>query len=92
MRDGAKASVAGVVLVASARLVAGVVFMTIEDETGIDIVIGPEVLERERSGDGRAPRRGACRIQRHEDIIHVVATRLEDRSDWLASSLRTARP
>jgi error-prone DNA polymerase len=23
------------------------------------------------------------RIQRHEDIIHVVAARLEDRSDWL---------
>ena len=24
------------------------------------------------------------RIQRHEDIIHVVSARLEDRSDWLA--------
>jgi error-prone DNA polymerase len=24
------------------------------------------------------------RIQRHEDIIHVVAARLEDRSDWLS--------
>ena len=24
------------------------------------------------------------RIQRHEDIIHVVAERLEDRSDWLS--------
>lgn len=24
------------------------------------------------------------RIQRHEDIIHVVAQRLEDRSGWLA--------
>jgi error-prone DNA polymerase len=23
------------------------------------------------------------RIQRHEDIIHVVAAQLEDRSDWL---------
>jgi error-prone DNA polymerase len=23
------------------------------------------------------------RVQRHEDIIHVVAERLEDRSDWL---------
>jgi error-prone DNA polymerase len=23
------------------------------------------------------------RIQRHEDIIHVVSQRLEDRSDWL---------
>jgi error-prone DNA polymerase len=24
------------------------------------------------------------RVQRHEDIIHVVAERLEDRSDWLS--------
>jgi error-prone DNA polymerase len=23
------------------------------------------------------------RVQRHEDIIHVVAERLDDRSDWL---------
>jgi error-prone DNA polymerase len=23
------------------------------------------------------------RIQRHEDIIHIVAERLDDRSDWL---------
>ena len=81
-----KVSVAGVVLVrqrpGSAQ---GVVFMTIEDETGIaNSVIWPNVLERERKvvmGARLVVVHG--RVQRHEDIIHVVATRLEDRSDWL---------
>lgn len=85
-RDGAWVSVAGVVLVrqrpGSAQ---GVVFMTIEDETGIaNSVIWPKVLERERKvvmGARLVVVHG--RVQRHEDIIHVVAARLEDRSDWL---------
>jgi error-prone DNA polymerase len=85
-RDGARVSVAGVVLVrqrpGSAQ---GVVFMTIEDETGVaNSVIWPKVLERERKvvmGARLVVVHG--RIQRHEDIIHVVAAKLEDRSDWL---------
>ena len=84
--NGARVSVAGVVLVrqrpGSAQ---GVVFMTIEDETGIaNAVIWPKVLERERKvvmGARLVVVHG--RVQRHEDIIHVVAERLEDRSDWL---------
>jgi error-prone DNA polymerase len=86
LRDGARVSVAGVVLVrqrpGSAQ---GVVFMTLEDETGVaNAVIWPKVLERERivvMGARLVVVHG--RIQRHEDIIHVVAARLEDRSDWL---------
>ena len=86
LRDGARVSVAGVVLVrqrpGSAQ---GVVFMTIEDETGVaNSVIWPKVLERERKvvmGARLVVVHG--RVQRHEDIIHVVAARLEDRSDWL---------
>jgi error-prone DNA polymerase len=86
MRDGARVSVAGVVLVrqrpGSAQ---GVVFMTIEDETGVaNSVIWPNVLDRERKvvmGARLVVVHG--RIQRHEDIIHVVAERLDDRSDWL---------
>jgi error-prone DNA polymerase len=85
-RDGARASVAGVVLVrqrpGSAQ---GVVFMTIEDETGVaNSVIWPKVLERMRKivmGARLVVVHGL--IQRHEDIIHVVAAKLEDRSDWL---------
>ena len=85
-RDGSRASVAGVVLVRQRPgSAAGVVFMTIEDETGVaNSVIWPKVLERERivvMGARLVVVHG--RVQRHEDIIHVVAERLEDRSDWL---------
>jgi error-prone DNA polymerase len=85
-RDGARVSVGGVVLVRQRPgSAAGVVFMTIEDETGVaNSVIWPKVLERERKvvmGARLVVVHG--RIQRHEDIIHVVAERLEDRSDWL---------
>jgi DNA polymerase III alpha subunit len=86
-KDGAYVSVAGVVLVrqrpGSAK---GVVFMTIEDETGVaNAVVWPKTLERFRKvvmGARLIVIHG--RIQRHEDIIHVVSGRLEDRSDWLA--------
>ena len=87
LKDGAYVSVAGVVLVrqrpGSAK---GVVFMTIEDETGVaNAVVWPKTLERFRKvvmGARLIVIHG--RIQRHEDIIHVVSARLEDRSDWLA--------
>jgi error-prone DNA polymerase len=86
LKDGAWVSVAGVVLVrqrpGSAK---GVVFMTIEDETGIaNSVVWPKTLERYRKVIMAARLvliRG--RIQRHEDIIHIVCSHLEDRSDWL---------
>ncbi len=85
-RDGMRMSVAGVILVrqrpGSAQ---GVVFMTIEDETGVaNAVIWPNVLERMRKvvmGARLVVVQG--RVQRHEDIIHVVAEQLDDRSDWL---------
>jgi error-prone DNA polymerase len=85
-RDGARVSVGGVILVRQRPgSAAGVVFMTIEDETGVaNAVIWPKVLERERKvvmGARLVVVHG--RVQRHEDIIHVVTTRLEDRSDWL---------
>lgn len=85
--DGRRVSVAGVILVrqrpGSAK---GVVFMTIEDETGVaNAVIWPQALEAYRKvvmGARLVLIRG--KIQRHEDIIHVVAEHLEDRSHWLA--------
>ena len=85
-RDGARVSVGGVILVRQRPgSAAGVVFMTIEDETGVaNAVIWPKVLERERKivmGARLVVIHG--HVQRHEDTIHVVAARLEDRSDWL---------
>jgi error-prone DNA polymerase len=86
LKDGDRVCVAGVVLVrqrpGSAK---GVIFMTIEDETGVaNAVVWPKVLERYRKtviGARLVLIRG--RIQRAEEIIHVVAGRLEDRSAWL---------
>lgn len=86
MRDGQFVKVAGVILVrqrpGSAK---GVVFMTLEDETGVgNCVVWPKMLERYRKTVMQARLMLVTgRIQRHESIIHVVATALEDRSDWL---------
>jgi error-prone DNA polymerase len=86
IKDGAYVSVAGVVLVrqrpGSAK---GVVFMTIEDETGIaNAVVWAKTLERFRK-EVMASRLIVIhgRVQRHQDIIHVGSAKLEDRSDWL---------
>jgi error-prone DNA polymerase len=84
--DGARAAIAGIVLVRQRPGSAnGVVFMTIEDETGVaNVVIWPNVLERFRKvvmASRLVLIRG--KVQRHEDIIHVVAQQMEERSDWL---------
>ena len=87
VKNGARVSVAGVVLVrqrpGSAK---GVVFMTLEDETGVtNAVVWPKTLERYR----RVVMSARLilihgRVQRHENIIHIVSEVLEDRSDWLS--------
>lgn len=68
----------------------GVVFLTLEDEFSVcNIVVWPKVLDTHRSivmGARLMLVRG--RVQRAGDIIHVVATRIEDRTPWL--SLLTA--
>ena len=93
LKDGQRVAVAGVILVrqrpGSAK---GVVFMTIEDETGIaNAVVWPKTLERFRRvvmGARLILIRG--RIQRHENIIHVVSATLEDRSAMLATLIETS--
>jgi error-prone DNA polymerase len=83
-RDGAAAKVAGVVLVRQRPgSAAGVVFATIEDETGIaNVVIWPAITERYRGVVvGAALLLVHGRIQRSpEGVVHLVADRLEDRS------------
>ncbi len=92
--NGAAVTIAGVVLVRQRPGTAkGVVFMTLEDETGVaNAVVWPKTLERYRKivmGARLILIKG--RIQRHEDIIHVVCGQLEDRSDWLRELAETAR-
>ena len=85
--DGAKVVVAGIVLVRQRPGSAhGVVFATIEDETGIaNVVVWPSIIERDRAAlVGAALLWVWGKIQRSpEGIVHVVADRLENRSALL---------
>ena len=85
-RDGARVTVPGIVLVrqrpGSAQ---GVLFITIEDETGIaNLIVWPSLFERQRRlilTAGMIAARG--RVQREGIVIHVVAEHLTDLSDLL---------
>jgi error-prone DNA polymerase len=83
MRDGRWLMTAGLVLVrqrpGSAK---GVMFITIEDETGIaNVVVWPKLFERSRRivlGASMMAING--RIQREGDVVHLVAQQLFDLS------------
>ena len=83
LTDGARLSVAGVVLVRQRPGNGNVVFCTIEDETGIaNVVVWSSMLERfRRAVMGSSLLLVTGRLQRSpEDIVHVIAERLDDRS------------
>jgi error-prone DNA polymerase len=87
-RDGRSVAVAGLVLIrqrpGSAK---GVLFITLEDETGIaNLVIWPNLFERQRRLILGASMIGAHgKLQREGEVIHVVAERLTDFADLLRS-------
>ncbi len=92
--ERARVSVAGLVIVrqrpGSAK---GVIFVTLEDETGVaNIVIWQKVYERFRRQviAGRLLR-VTGRIQRDGQVVHVVAERIEDISHMLDDLARGAR-
>jgi error-prone DNA polymerase len=88
MCDGRKVQVAGLVLVrqkpGSAK---GVMFITIEDETGVaNLVIWPSLFEQQRRIILTATMLGVDgRVQREGEVVHVVVDRLHDLSRALAS-------
>jgi error-prone DNA polymerase len=88
LRDGARTTVAGVILVRQRPgSASGVVFITIEDETGhANLIVWPPVFERQRLLVMSASMI-ACRgkVQKEGEIIHVVADHLTDLSGLLAS-------
>jgi error-prone DNA polymerase len=65
----------------------GVLFVTIEDETGIaNLVVWPQVFERQRRVILAAGMIGVQgRIQREGEVVHLVARHLTDLSPDLAS-------
>jgi len=65
----------------------GVVFITIEDETGIaNLVVWPDVFEKQRKivmGARLMAVHGIIQRDEDSDVIHVVARRVEDHSHML---------
>ena len=88
IRDGKRLSIAGLVLIrqrpGSAK---GVVFITLEDETGIaNLVVWPDVFEKQRKivmGARLMAVHGIVQKDPDSDVIHVVARRLEDHTHML---------
>jgi error-prone DNA polymerase len=86
MRNGQPVSLAGIVLIrqrpGSAK---GVCFITLEDETGVaNLVVWPKVMAlfRKVIMQSRLMHISGM-VQRSDEVIHVVAHRLADRSDAL---------
>jgi error-prone DNA polymerase len=77
-----RVAIAGLVLIRQRPGSAnGVIFMTIEDETGIaNLIVWPATLERfRRAALGATLLYCRGRLQREENVIHIVA---EDLQDW----------
>ena len=87
-RDGRRVIVPGIVLVrqkpGSAK---GVMFITIEDETGVaNLILWPDRFEKQRRlvlSAGMIACHG--RVQREGEVVHVITDRLEDLSGLLRS-------
>jgi error-prone DNA polymerase len=98
IKDGKRLSIAGLVLIrqrpGSAK---GVVFITIEDETGVaNLVIWPDVFESQRKivmGARLMAVHGIVQRDPDSNVIHIVARKLEDHSHMLrhlSDSMMTA--
>lgn len=89
---GALVCVAGLVLVRQRPGTAkGVIFITLEDETGTaNVVVWKTVYERFRRAviSGRLLR-VTGRLQRDHEVVHVVAEKIEDLSSMLDQLLQT---
>ena len=93
--NGARVAVAGLVVCRQRPGTAkGVIFVTLEDETGIaNVVVWARTFERYRRAviAGRALR-VTGRIQRDGDVVHIVADRIDDISALLDEIVTCAAP
>ena len=71
----------------------GVVFLTLEDETGnVNVIVWPAVQERYRQALMTAQLllvKGT--VESREGVVHVIASTLEDHSDSLAAMIIHSR-
>jgi error-prone DNA polymerase len=87
LKPGRWVKVAGLVLIRQRPGTAsGIVFVTLEDETGIaNLIVRPEIYDRHRPAARHAMLLQADGyLERQGQVIHVMAKRLFDRSDLLA--------
>jgi error-prone DNA polymerase len=89
LKDGRRLSMAGVVLIRQRPGTSkGVVFITIEDETGIaNLVVWPAVFEKQRKivmGARLMAVHGVVQKDPDSNVIHVVAGGLEDHTHLLS--------
>ena len=89
--NGARIAVAGLVLVRQRPGTAkGVIFITLEDETGIsNVIVWRKMYEKYRRAviAGRALR-VTGRIQRESGVTHIIAEHIEDISPMLDDLIR----
>ncbi len=93
VRSGERVTVAGLVLVRQRPGTAkGVIFMTLEDETGVaNIIVWPKAFERLRAiviGARFVAVTG--KLQNEAGVIHIIAERMEDLTRCSGSSRRRA--
>ena len=85
-RSGERVAVTGVVLVRQRpRTAKGVIFLTLEDMEGIvNVVVWSRVFQRFRLEVQRARlMRVEGRVESSESVVHVIAERIVDLSEWL---------
>jgi error-prone DNA polymerase len=72
---------------------AGVIFVTLEDETGMSqVIVWPSLAEKQRRPLLTARLLGVTgEVQREGEVLHVIAHRLEDYSAWLGRLLAVSR-
>jgi hypothetical protein len=94
MRNGQRVAVAGLVTCRQRPGTAkGIVFMTIEDETGMaNLVLRPEVYDREwRVARNRIALIAEGKVERQGDVIHVMVRRMYDLSQNLSDLSHRSR-
>ena len=91
---GSRVAVGGVVLVRQRPGTAsGIVFMTIEDETGVaNLIVRPKIYQRDRA----AARGGVVvlargKVERQGEVVHVLVDRIESAEPALAALATRSR-
>jgi error-prone DNA polymerase len=93
-RKGQRLRVCGLVLVRQRPTTAGgIVFCTLEDETGVaNLIIRPGIYEKyRRAARGAAALIAEGRVERQGEVVHLLVDRLRDVSEGLAELPSTSR-